>query len=271
MPHLSFRGLSENWLLKECGHRHWLLLASQLGLPDTDFRDAQGNRLYAAFTAIRMSDAQLALPRENDALKLVSSLGRISGTQYLSSHSAICEGRSVACLTMISVFLRRIVEGNNRQVERSTAVAAVLPPVAVGMRGVELAGMAHRMRTGRWDEYFGFQRQSAAALKSFIFRPCPLNDFNGAEFLYFASFQSIADRAEWDWFPDESARAQTRRRECFYYGNINVGESVKIVLGATEIRQMPSLGTQKRLWCRVFREEDDKLIADVFTTRQSVA
>jgi hypothetical protein len=27
MPHLSLNGLSETWVLKECGHRHWFLLA----------------------------------------------------------------------------------------------------------------------------------------------------------------------------------------------------------------------------------------------------
>jgi len=29
MPHLSTGGLSKNWLLKECGHLHWLYLAQE--------------------------------------------------------------------------------------------------------------------------------------------------------------------------------------------------------------------------------------------------
>ncbi|SFB60115.1 biosynthesis cluster domain-containing protein [Pseudomonas sp. NFIX10] len=36
MPDLAFTGLSENWLLKECGHQHWLALAHlhDRALPD---------------------------------------------------------------------------------------------------------------------------------------------------------------------------------------------------------------------------------------------
>ena len=53
MPQLSYGGLSENWLLKECGDRHWWNLAGQLGFANPNFHDALGNRLYAAFTAVR--------------------------------------------------------------------------------------------------------------------------------------------------------------------------------------------------------------------------
>ena len=32
MPHLAPTGLSETWLMKELGHRHWLMLARHLGM-----------------------------------------------------------------------------------------------------------------------------------------------------------------------------------------------------------------------------------------------
>ncbi|MGO8470307.1 hypothetical protein AB9F45_39245, partial [Rhizobium leguminosarum] len=42
MPHLNGNGLSETWLMKELGHRHWLMLACHLGIDNADFRTADG-------------------------------------------------------------------------------------------------------------------------------------------------------------------------------------------------------------------------------------
>src|SRR5262245_11026778 len=96
MPQLSYGGLSENWLLKECGHRHWTSLATKLGLASPSFRDVNGNRLYAAFTAVRLTEGRLQDVAENDRLSILTSVGRISRTQVLSSHSVMCRARRVA-------------------------------------------------------------------------------------------------------------------------------------------------------------------------------
>jgi len=48
-----------------------MLLATALGLPKADFRDADGNRLYAAFTAVRIHNAQLGLVEEGDEIRLL--------------------------------------------------------------------------------------------------------------------------------------------------------------------------------------------------------
>jgi probable biosynthetic protein (TIGR04099 family) len=59
MPQLALNGLSENWLLKECGHRHWEALAVDAGHAVPEFIDDAGNKAYAAFTAVRLRDASL--------------------------------------------------------------------------------------------------------------------------------------------------------------------------------------------------------------------
>jgi len=212
MPHLAYGGLSENWLLKECGHRHWTLLATALGLQKPDFRDADGNRLYAAFTAVRVQNAQLGFIQEGDELRLLASLGRISRTQWLSNHIAVCADNTVARVVMISAFLRRTVKGSNRQVQRGTARAASLPSISPDMSGADLAESAHRLRAGNWHEHLGFRWSAKAELATFTFRPCPNNDFNGANFLYFASFQSIVDRAEWQWQLQSGTHPETKHR-----------------------------------------------------------
>jgi probable biosynthetic protein (TIGR04099 family) len=270
MPHLAVGGLSENWLLKECGHRHWMLLAAELGLSKPDFRDADGNRLYAAFTAVRVCDAQLGSVREGDALRLRTSLGRISRTQWLSSHVAVSKERLTARVTMNSVFVRRTVAGSNRHVERA-AVAASLPRIDPMLDGGDLARHAREVRSANWSEHFGFKRGNATQIAVFDFRPCPYTDFNGADFFYFASFQSLVDRAEWDWRLQGGALAETTHREIFYYGNIDIGDELRVVLRATHPNDSSQCRKSIRHWCQVYRAGDEKLIGDVFTAKRTTA
>lgn len=267
MPHLAFAGLSENWLLKECGHRHWMLLATALGLPKPDFRDAQGNRLYAAFTAVRIHNAQLGLVQEGDELRLLGSLGRISHTQWLSNHTVVRGDDTVARVVMISAFLRRIVASSNRLVQRGTATAASLPPINADMNGADLAESAHRLRAGNWHRHLGFDRSASAELATFTFRPCPNNDFNGANFLYFASFQSIVDRAEWQWRLDSGNHPQTKHRELFYHGNLDVEDEVQVTLCAKYSPDNSARGKTLWHWSQILRLSDRKVIADVFTAK----
>jgi probable biosynthetic protein (TIGR04098 family) len=44
MPQLAYTGLSENWLIKECGHRHWEALAGDAGRSAPDFVDEDGSK-----------------------------------------------------------------------------------------------------------------------------------------------------------------------------------------------------------------------------------
>src|SRR5262249_24290428 len=124
MPHLAFGGLSENWLWKECGHRHWVALANRFGLAQPDFRDARGNRLYAAFTAVRLRDGNLSRVAEGAALVINSSIARVSQTQHVSEHHVTSAGQNVSQVMMASAFVRRTLNGSNRHVERAVTNAA---------------------------------------------------------------------------------------------------------------------------------------------------
>ena len=91
MPHLGLGGLSETWLLKECGHRHWFQLAAAAGLARPDFRDEAGEPIYAAFLAVSVRDAALDVVREHDELVFASQLVRISRTQFTSFTGSLFE------------------------------------------------------------------------------------------------------------------------------------------------------------------------------------
>lgn len=260
MAELARGGLSETWLLKACGHRHWLLLAELLGLREPDFRDAEGHKTYATFTAVAVREARLDRVQENDRLGIDGAIGRVSRTQFRSLQQVRVRGRNVAEVEMVSVFLRRRVAGRNRSVVRALPVS--LQPHGLAADEGGLVGQAYAMRNGSWTEHRGFRRAEALASREFHADPCPQTDFNGADFLYFASFQAFVDRAEWSWFRHAEPLARTRRREIFYYGNIELGDTLRVELCG--LRQTPSGFAH---WCRIVRGSDGCPIAEAFSSR----
>jgi probable biosynthetic protein (TIGR04099 family) len=164
-------------------------------------------------------------------------------------------------MEFLSTFLGRAILGSNRSVKRSVPLDFGQTSIAASRS--ELAETAHSMRAGNWTTHQGFSRQEAVAGSEFCCRPCPSNDFNGAEFLYFASFQALTDRAEWAMgLTPPNTLARPGYREIYYYGNIDVGEEIRIVLQKT--RTGPQAQSLDH-WCRVYRKSDGKIIADVFT------
>ncbi|MBU0801566.1 MAG: hypothetical protein KKA05_11275, partial [Alphaproteobacteria bacterium] len=95
MPQLALGGLSENWLLKECGHQHWLALAKRLDLPVPNFVDQQGRQMYAAFLVVKISKAALHQVTENSQLWIETQLTRVSPSRSYSRHDLYLEGVAV--------------------------------------------------------------------------------------------------------------------------------------------------------------------------------
>jgi probable biosynthetic protein (TIGR04099 family) len=261
MPHLCLGGLSETWLLRECGHRHWLQLAQAAGRTVPDFRDAMGVPVYAAFVAITVRNAQFDAAHEHDELGCESRLTRFSRTRFMSVHRLAVRGRHLGEIMMTSVFVRRTQAGLNRSIAH--VEVSGLPPVEQAPEFADHAATVAALRRDQWTEHMGFTRTSAAALDRLVIDPCPAQDFNGADFLYFSSFQAFADRAEWAFLRPINPRATTRERDIVYHGNIEPAERVAIVLRAVH-REDGKLGH----WCHIEREADATPLADIFTLRQ---
>ncbi len=158
MPQLSLSGLSESWLLKDLGHRHWMLLARLAGRAVPDFRDADGAPVYAAFCALSVKDADFAALGENDRLTIVSDISRVSRTQSASRHRLSVAGKPVGEVELVSAFVRRASGGGNHTVAR-VALDAFPPPVAPRTDG--LAALAADLRAGRQARHFGFDLHAA--------------------------------------------------------------------------------------------------------------
>jgi probable biosynthetic protein (TIGR04099 family) len=259
MPHLSLGGISETWLLRECGHRHWFLLAQAAGRAVPDFRDEEGDPVYAAFIAVTVREARFDAAREHDALDFRSRLTRISRTRFMSVHEIAVRGRVLGEVVMTSLFVKRMEAGRNRSIARVEVPG--LPPV-VSTRKFDEETVA-ALRRDSWKEHFGFVRAGAPVLDRLLIDPCPAQDFNGADFLYFSSFQAFVDRAEWAFFRPLDPRTTTRRRDIVYHGNIEPGDRVAVLLRGC---RRGAGGVDH--WCRLERESDAMPIADVFTLRR---
>jgi probable biosynthetic protein (TIGR04099 family) len=261
MPHLCLGGLSETWLLRECGHRHWFLLAHVTGRAVPDFRDEEGDPVYAAFIAVTVREARFDAAREHDTLEFRSRLTRISRTRFMSVHEIAVRGRVLGEVVMTSLFVKRMEVGRNRSIARVEVPG--LPPVVSSREFADYEATVAALRRDSWTEHFGFTRAGAPVLERLVIDPCPAQDFNGADFLYFSSFQAFVDRAEWAFFRPLDPRATTRRRDIVYHGNIEPGDRVVVVLRGC---RCDAGGVDH--WCRVERESDAMPIADVFTLRR---
>lgn len=260
MPQLCLGGLSETWLLRECGHRHWMMLAGVTGRAVPDFRDAAGDFVYAAFVAVTVRDARLDAAREHDELVFDLRLARVSRTQFTSTHRLGVEGRWIGEVVMTSVFVKRMEPGINRSIARVDVSG--LPPVEPAPELAGHAAAVAALRRGLWQEHLGFARADADALDRLVIDPCPAQDFNGADFLDFSSFQAFVDRAEWAFLRPIGPRVTTRRRDIVYHGNIEPGDRVAVVLRA----KRRSDGAISH-WYAIEREADAAPLADIFSVR----
>jgi probable biosynthetic protein (TIGR04099 family) len=274
MPQLCATGLSENWLLKECGDRHWEAISQSTGQGSAALRDVLGRRLYSAFTSVHVRDATLQAVQENDQLRLDTRWCAASRSQRYSQHEVCGADGSVAQVEMLSVFVSRERSGDNRSVVRSGLAGERAPPLALSASlaaaAQACAESARAVRTGAWTERFGIQAAArpglpgghadkADVLERFDFMPCPNGDFNGAGLLYFASYQAIADRALWHWGM-LCGRQTTRERQIVYYGNANVGELLSVQLLA---HSRTLHGSWQ--WSRVIRASNQQVLADIAT------
>jgi probable biosynthetic protein (TIGR04099 family) len=262
MPHLSLNGLSETWLLKECGHCHWFLLAEAAGLDRPEFHDEAGDPIYAAFLRVSVRNAAFETSREHDELVFSSELARVSRTQFTSFHRLSVRNRPIGEIAMTSTFVRRAQKGRNHSIARAEVNG--LPPVGAAPRARAFAAEAAALRAGRWDSHLGFERQTATVIDRFAIDPCPGQDFNGANFLYFASFQAFVDRAEWSFFRPAAPFPTTRQRDIIYRGNIDPGE--RVIANLLQFRRDDEILNH---WYGLAREKDRATIADIFTVRGS--
>lgn len=219
MPHLTPFGLSRTWLLKELGHRHWILLAQRLGLCNADFRTPDGQEAYAAISALKVK-ARLSAARPNDILGLSSELYAVSDARMESVHRLSVNGEAIGRITLQSTFVARSgIE--NRSIRRSV-VRHFQTETSQKPSQLTAEIQAHK----DWSE------PQDAPVHETVMRPCPFEEFNGAGLFYFAEFAALVTRALCVWEGSAATRRLDAPFSMLFRGNIEAGESVAVRLYA---------------------------------------
>jgi probable biosynthetic protein (TIGR04098 family) len=214
MPQMAMGWLSENWLLKELGNLHWQALCRSLGTQSQDLKDARGRRLYATFVRVRLDlPGTLAAFREGDDLLIEGEVSRFGRSTVIGRYAIASDGASGSA-TMMSTFSVREVE--NTALAKSEplpdydgSIAVLSEPPAFF---TEYSDVRRRLGRARYPD--------AGAERYFI---NPFADSNGANLLYFSSYQTIHD------FFHRSSQKATRAREIFYFRNSGLSDSIYLV------------------------------------------
>jgi probable biosynthetic protein (TIGR04098 family) len=270
MPQLALSGLSEGWLLRECGSRHWSEVAAYFNIPPERLEDPRGNRLYSSFLAVRLCGHPLGAFFEGDRIHLHSRLTRLSRNRFLSHHHFSTHGSGpTLSVEMISALIRRerardnttLREGEiqlreNKEGPISSPLNSELfvldKKIRSQRRGADGNGCTTDIAIGFGDAF------------RYRYRPLPQSDFNGAGLLYFANYHSIVDRAEFEWRPDpEALDWTTGHRETFFFANINPGDQVEVVL--FDLRATNEVLSHR---AQMFRVLDGRLMAEVSTVKR---
>ncbi|MEZ2218865.1 Pnap_2097 family protein [Rhizobium sp. RCC_161_2] len=254
MPHLTPFGLSETWLMKELGHRHWLMLARQLGMNNADFRTADGEEAYAAICATSLSNARFETVRANDILTIRSLLTPVSRTQVSTRHRLAVRGMTIGEVELISTFVCRMREGDNYSIAR---VAMPQLKETTPCEVNALATLASAVRSNKAAVCLGLSTDELKTRRSYRFEPDQTQEFNGAGLFYFAQFQAVADRASEKWFSRLQGLLALRERRVFFRGNVRAGETLSVDLVGVSDDHL-------RLHC-VIRRSDGTVIGNVFT------
>lgn len=264
MPHLDAGGLSENWLFRDAGDRHWEAIARSLGLPTDEIRSESGERIYPTVVAVRARyDVPLARVRENDHFE--------AAAEVVPCGRACAHGRVVAAiggqpgrfvLELLTTFAARGAGGALRMAALEPRLARRWIPVG-GERAIATLARAARRGEPLDDPFAGPPMAiHGAPLATLDYEPSPYADYNGAGLLYFASYVTIADSAERrmvrrlgldryrrahvgglrnpprafnvDESRDWALVTSSVRRDIFYYENLPLGAALTAALVAFE-------------------------------------
>lgn len=209
MPHLSFNGLSENWLMKECGDIHWRLLQ----IPSQNLVDKNGYRIYPSFVTYHFNGNLKAI-KEGDFLSINSTINKITEKRLISSHIS-----EYFTLYLVSIFLKK----DDTNINFKTSLPTVDLSISKLETDQQILCMDKNLRRNM-DNFL-------VADYVYTYTPVPEMDFNGAQFLYFANYQKIIEIAEWNTlqpFINDIVNFSIQDRKIFYFSNIDVYDKLKV-------------------------------------------
>lgn len=278
LPQTDATGLSENWLFKHCGERHWDYLCAAIGVSGVnanEMRDNAGNRLYPTFLAIRGKYATPLCKVEMDQHFQTTVKLNHFGRAFF--HSTITFGNEEARfdLEMLTTFVARNKTGLN-DLHQSLPSPNLVYNSTPLKSSPPLLKLSQKLRHGETTDYelagHRFSSSENALDLQISYEPSPYIDYNGAGLLYFAAYPTITDTLErqiitrhelmegpGDW----AVRTSTVARDVFYYRNLNLGQRLTATL-----RRFDRAGENIILHTALTAEGDNSALADIFTAKR---
>jgi probable biosynthetic protein (TIGR04098 family) len=218
MPQMALGCLSENWLLKESGDLHWEKLCTSLQRSSNDLVDSKDRRLYATFVRIGIElDGSLRDFPEGDEITFGLDMTRF-GRSTVQSTISIDGTRSSGKAMLLTTFSVRTGEGSNDLMKSEPAGE---------YRDIEPASDISPFMTGYSTVRSDYGRRKSESLPqpADVYRINPYTDSNGANLLYFAAYQSMADNLVLRQHEDE-ADLFTKQRDIYYFRNSELTDAV---------------------------------------------
>jgi probable biosynthetic protein (TIGR04098 family) len=258
MPQMALGCVSENWLLKELGDLHWEALCASLGCASNALVDSQGRRLYATFVRVRIElDESLKAFPEGDEISFSGEMLRF-GRSTVQSNIAIQGRRSAGTATLLTTFSVR---------ERGDSNALMKSEPVGEYREMECAPdlSSFFMDYSRIRSEYGRCTGADEPPSDRVYRINPYIDSNGANLLYFASYQNMADALALRDHPDEVDVA-TKLRDICYFRNSELTDSVYLqTLDRIRSAADRTVGSKHLL----LRTSDSQCLAYVETVKQA--
>ena len=215
MPQMAVGCLSENWLLKELGSLHWDRLCSALNSNSQSLADSEGRRLYATFVRIKLElDDNLAAFQEGDELTMSIAMKRF-GRSTLLSEIRIDGSATGGRAQLMSTFSFRSHDDNK--------VLAKSEPANDYDASIENLTDTPLF----FSEYSEIRRTNGRRKlegSGESYQINPFTDSNGANLLYFASYQSIHDFLS----AREHTSLHTRSRDICYFRNCDLADRITL-------------------------------------------
>ena len=227
MPQMANSALSESWLLKYLGDKHWLLLSEGFGKKSSEFIDDFGNRLYATFVRINYSTSALINFQENEIVNFNSKIEGFGSNTFISSINGKSSGNEIKA-TLLTTFSVRVNDNNN---EINKGNLDLMPNSIRQISKTPIQLNEYRLlRKGLLDEItsaYGNFPNSEEIIFSCEYSVNPYHDINGVGLLYFAAYPIISDSCYLKYFDNpKSFSYQTIYRDIFYFANSNPSDKI---------------------------------------------